>query len=510
MARARKGGTPGGGTEPPEFLAAVDLGSNSFHLVVARIEDGEPRVVDRLRERVALAEGLRPDRSLHGDARQRALDCLGRFGQRLRELPRGAVRAVGTNTLRRARNAGPFLQHCEEALGHPVELVSGQEEARLIHLGVAHSVADEGGRRLVVDIGGGSTELIVGEAFDAVAADSVQAGCVSFTGRFFGKGEIHDSALDSAETAARLELRPLERQYRALGWDLCVGSSGTVAAIHEILRAAGWSEAGITEKGLQRLRRSLVEAGRPDRLQLPGMPEDRAPVLAAGTAILSAVFRSLRIERMEYSAGALREGVLYDLLGRIRHEDVRERTIRALQTRHGVDREQAARVERTALQLFAQMADEDPVRADEGRRFLTWAARLHEVGLSLAHSGYHKHGAYLLRNSDMPGFSQEDQAMLAALVLAHRRRATREKLEELLPRGRANRALELALPLRLSARIHRMRSDRELPPPQLTVRKPRAILMFPAEWLDEHPLTRADLLDEAQVLGAAGWELDVQ
>ncbi len=333
----------------PQAVAAVDLGSNSFHMIVGRVDAG-------LREPVRLAAGLDANKRLTHPVEQRALDCLSRFGQRLRGLPRGTVRAVGTNTLRQLHDGGAFLRAASAALGHPVEVIAGREEARVVYLGVAHGLAAGDEWRLVVDIGGGSTELIIGQRFEPTDRESLHMGCVSISQRFFGDGRITEQAMDSAMLACGLELRPVKAGFRAARWDTAVGSSGTIKSIGEVVRLAGWSDEGITRASLKKLRRALVAAGHVDRLQMAGLTDDRRPVLAGGVAVLSAVFKALGVERMLVSDFALREGLLYELLGHIRHEeDVRDRTVESLMRRYDVDRAQATRVQGMAAALYAQV-----------------------------------------------------------------------------------------------------------------------------------------------------------
>jgi exopolyphosphatase/guanosine-5'-triphosphate,3'-diphosphate pyrophosphatase len=490
-----------------DTLAAVDLGSNSFHLVVAARVGDELRIVDRRRERVALADGLDSRKLLNGETQERALACVERFGERLRGIPGGNVRAVGTSALRVARNARPFLARAGELLGRPVEVISGSEEARLIYLGVAHDLSDDARRRLVVDIGGGSTECILGERFEALRTDSLHMGCVNYSNRFFPGGELSPEAMERAVIAARLEVRSLERPYRALGWTECIGSSGTVVATSEILRENGWSESGVTEKGLRRFRKAIASAGHVERLAIPGLQAERAPVIAGGVAILSAIFEGLAIEEMQVSEGALREGILYDLLGRVTHEDLRDRTIKNFGERYKVDAEQAERVRQTALGLLQQAGGEWGIDAEVGQRFLEWASRLHECGLSLSYAGHHKHGAYLVEHSDMPGFSREDQMLLAVLIGGQRRKLEVSKFEAL-PSSLQKPALRLCVLFRLAVLLNRSRSSQPLPAMRLSVRRGGYELDFPAGWLDENPLTRADLAEEAAHLRAAGIEAE--
>jgi exopolyphosphatase/guanosine-5'-triphosphate,3'-diphosphate pyrophosphatase len=492
-----------------DTLAAVDLGSNSFHLVVAAVVGDELRILDRRRERVALAAGLDSRKLLNAETQERALACIERFGERLRGLPSASIRAVGTSALRMARNARPFLARAGEALGQPVEVIPGSEEARLIYLGVAHDLSDDARRRLVVDIGGGSTECILGERFEALRTDSLHMGCVNYSNRFFQGGELSPDAMERAVIAARLEVRSLERPYRTLGWSECIGSSGTVVATSEILRENGWSESGITEKGLRRLRKAIASAEHVDRLAIPGLQAERAPVIAGGVAILSAIFEGLAIEEMQVSQGALREGILYDLLGRVRHEDLRDRTIKGFAERYRVDVEQAERVRLTAVALVEQAAPDWGIELEMGRRFLEWAARLHEVGLSVSYSGYHKHGAYLVEHSDMPGFSREDQFLLAALIGGQRRKFTVSNLDEL-PSSLQKPALRLCVLLRIAVLLNRSRSALPLPAIRLSVKRGGYALEFPSGWLEENSLTRADLGEEAGYLRAAGIEAEAR
>jgi len=312
-----------------------------------------------------------------------------------------------------------------------------------------------------------------------------------------------------AAVAARLELRSLERHYRDMGWEVALGASGTIKAIDRVLRANEWSERGITLEGLERLREELLSAGHVERLKLAGLSEERAPVLPSGLAILLGIFDSLELRSMTASTGALREGVLYDLIGRIRREDVRERTIASFQQRYAVDRPFAARVERTARELFSQVAEAWQLDEPAGRRFLSWAARLHEIGLSLSHSGHHRHAAYIVRNSDMPGFSRDDQEMLAAIVLGHRRRVTRDRLGTLVAPGRVETALRLCICLRIARRLNRVRTRRAILTVRMEASENGVRVVFPRGWLEEHPLTWADLEDEAWVLRTTGYEMEV-
>jgi exopolyphosphatase/guanosine-5'-triphosphate,3'-diphosphate pyrophosphatase len=492
----------------PDILAAVDLGSNSFHMVVARYIHGQIVIMDRLREMVRLGAGVEENGRIDKDVAARAFACLERFGQRLRDMHADSVRVVGTNALRRARRKQAFLERAREALGHPIEIISGMEEARLIYSGVAHTVPTEPGRRLVCDIGGGSTELIIGEGNEPLELESLQMGCVSLSERFFSDGKLSLKRLNSARVAARLELEPIQAAYRRRGWQTSYGSSGTVRAIGDVVRELDPAAKGITVAGLEKVLRYIGEAGHVRELKLSTLTEDRRPVFPGGLAILMEVLSVLEISELRIADGAMREGLLYDMVGRLTDEDARERTVRAMQRRYHVDFAQAERVEATALEFLSGTRDTwkltDPL-ADLG---LKWASRLHEMGLDVSHNGYHRHGAYLTENADMPGFSREEQRLLARLIGGHRRKLTLEGLEELVPPWDRT-AVYLIVLLRLAVLLHRGRSPAALPDIQLTA-KPRSLeIKFPARWLREHPLTTADLQQEIDHLKPHGFRLRV-
>ncbi len=476
-------------------------------MVVARMMGNRIQLVDRIKERVALAEGLDAEKQLTPEARERALACLERFGQRVAGLPVGTVRAVGTNTLRKARNGAEFLREAQSALGHPIGIISGREEARLVYLGVAHSLPDDAGNRLVVDIGGGSTEVIVGRGFSPKLLDSLYMGCVSFTQRFFPGGKVNAKSMEAAITAARLEVEPVAEGYRKVGWSNAVGSSGTILAIASILEQEGWSEAEVSRKALRRLAAYLAEVGDTAQLALPGLKEERRPVIAGGVAVLLGVFEELGIKQMRASAGALREGLLYDMLGRIEHEDVREATVLGWMERYHVDETQARRVADTAGRLLEQVAASWGLEDPELANWLRWAALLHEIGLSIAYSGHHRHGAYLVRNADAPGFLQGEKDALAALVRSHRRKIQRSEFDEL--RGPLPELMpRLAALLRLAVRLHR--AHRRDAPPVVEAQAEGKTLTLRLEeaWLESHPLTRADL--EAECSAFARLDIDLK
>jgi exopolyphosphatase/guanosine-5'-triphosphate,3'-diphosphate pyrophosphatase len=491
-----------------QTVAVVDLGSNSFHMLIASVEGGRVRIIDRLRETVRLGQGLSEgERTLHPQAAERALACLRRLGERVRMLPQGSVRAVGTNALRQAKKQQGFLDEAERVLGHPIEIISGAEEARLIFLGVAHDTASHC-KRLVVDIGGGSTECIIGQGFHPVLAESTHMGCVAYSQRFFPKGQWTSEGFRKAELAAALELQNIRETFTAEGWEEAVGSSGTVLAVAETLHKQGWSEGAVTSEGLLRLRRAMVTAGHASALHLEGLDTDRLEVLAGGLAVLTAVFEVFGLHSMQPVSGALREGVLYELLGRIQHEDIRQSTVESMAQRYHIDMSQAVRVRGTALFLLEQTTSSLQMVLPHAPLFLSWAALLHEIGLAISHSGYHKHGAYILSHADMPGFSKQDQDMLSCMVRAHRRKLAPHFFEEL-SGTYAEDAAVLCLLFRLACCLHRNRSPQPLPLIKMGVSGRVMSVGFPAQWIQSHPLTHMELQEECERWPALKWQLNI-
>jgi exopolyphosphatase/guanosine-5'-triphosphate,3'-diphosphate pyrophosphatase len=492
----------------PDVLAAVDLGSNSFHMVVARYTHGQLVILDRLREMVRLGAGLETDGRLNKDVAARALACLERFGQRLRDMRPDSVRVVGTNALRRARRKEAFVERAREALGHPIEIVSGMEEARLIYSGVAHTMPAGPGRRLVCDIGGGSTEIIIGEALVPLELESLQIGCVRLSEDYFADGRLSQKRMQRARVAARQAIEPYQTAFRRRGWDEAVGSSGTVRAIGDSIRELDPAAVDIGADGLERVIHELGSVEHIRDLHLSALTDDRKLSFAGGVAILAEVFEQLGIEHMRVADGAMREGLLYDLLGRYTDEDARERTVRSMQERYHVDLVQAERVEATALGFLDQVEEAWQLNEPAIELLLRWAARLHEIGLDVAHSGYHRHGAYLLANADMAGFPREEQKLLAIMVGSHRRKPSVEEAGELIPPW-DKRVAPMTLLLRIAVLLHRGRSSVALPDIRLTARSDSLELRFPPNWLDDHPLTVADLQSEIEHLKAVGFRLRV-
>ncbi len=489
-----------------DMLAALDLGSNSFHMVVAQRVLGQLRVVDRLRETVRMAEGLDKLGGLAPDARDRALDCLLRFGQRIADIPPQHVRAVATNTVRQLRAPESFLQPAERALGHAIDVVSGREEARLVYLGVAHEQPPKPGQqRLVIDIGGGSTECIIGRGMEPLERESLQVGCIASTRRFFPGGKLTRKRWSAALTEVRAEFQQFASTYRSLGWNEAIGSSGTNKAIGEICAALKLTKGAVTAEALPQVRERILQAGHVDDIDLPGLSGDRRPIIAGGVLVLEAVFAALGLQRMYVSKAALREGVLYDLLGRVEEDDPRDASVAAMMQRYGIDAGQATRVEATALRLFDQVAPAWKLDADD-RRMLARAARLHEIGLTIAHSGHHVHGAYILEHSDIAGFSRQDQRFLAALVRSHRRGISKSAFE-MIPDRLLSNARHSAAVLRLAALLHRSRQLLELPALRLQADGEQLTLTLDARWLQARPLLQDDLDDEPDGMAGLGVQL---
>ena len=484
-------------------VAAVDLGSNSFHMMVARVSPaGDLHVIDRLREPVRLAAGLDSGKHLTDEAAERALACLQRFGQRLRDLPPERVRVVGTNTLRRMKRSGPFIEAAEKALGHHIEIIAGREEARLVYGGVTHGMGRDHPRRLVVDIGGGSTEVIIGRGSKPRLMESVALGCVVHTQRFFGNGTISRARFRKARLAAHIELEFLQRRYRQAGWDMAIGASGTIRGVWRVMMSQGWCEDRLTRAGLDKVIELTLSRNHISEIDFEALREDRRPVFVGGLAVLAAIFDALEIDEMNTSDRALREGLIYDLLGRLSNRDMRGEAVGALATRYGVDTRQSEDVARTAVKLLDQTAGAWQLDPKSSASLLRWAAQLHEIGLVIAHSGYHKHSEYMLRHGELPGFSQTEQALLAALVRLHRGKFSLGALAEL-PRDWRQPLQRLAVLLRLSVLLHRSRTPGLRPPVRAElVDKARTLkLQFTRKaWLDQHPLTRADLELEVDYL----------
>jgi exopolyphosphatase/guanosine-5'-triphosphate,3'-diphosphate pyrophosphatase len=486
----------------PHTIAAVDLGSNSFRLQVARVVDDQIYPLDGLKDTVRFAAALDGAERLDEKGQARALAALAKFGERLRGMPREHVRAVATNTLRVAKNAADFLPRAEAALGFPIEVIAGREEARLIYIGAAHSLPTGKERRLVVDIGGGSTEFIIGQQYKPLRTESLLMGCVSFSMKYFPGGKLTRQAFRDAELAARAELQAIAREFGREHWQLAIGTSGTARSLSDIMELNDLSGGGITAEGLEKLRNIMLKAGQLDAVHLNGLRADRRPVLPGGFAIMAAVFAELGVERMNITLGALRDGVLYDLIGRQQERDLRDVTVEQFKRRYHVDMQQQARVATLAEGFYRQLATSLELDLEEELQHLLWAARLHEIGLSISHASYHKHSAYILQHADMPGFSSHEQARLSLLVLAHR-----GGLKKIGTLPQAKWAKVLAL--RLAVLCCRSRAD--LPPAPLTIAGAHHgfTLSVPDDWLAANPLTHTALAQEALEWANIGVPLDL-
>lgn len=491
-----------------DFAAAIDLGSNSFHMVVARIQNSQPVIIDRIREMVRLADGMDHDGNILPLPQKRALECLKRFGQRLADFPEGSVRVVGTNTLRNAVNAEAFLTEAERALGHSIDIISGVEEARLIYLGIAHSLAGNEQQRLVMDIGGGSTELIIGSGHDPRYMESLEMGCVSVTQDYFPDGNITPKRIEKARIFAHTELKPHVSTFRHLGWQEVIGAAGTIRAVKKVITGAGWTSGKITPDALKKLLNALAEKEHIANIKIEGLSAERAPVFLGGVIILQATFEALDIQSMAVSDGALREGLLYDLVGRIQDEDVRSRSVAHLAQRYHADTAQARMVTETALHALNQVAEKWGLDEEGAGEWLTWASQLHEIGMDIAHSRHHHHAAYIIEHCDLAGFSRQEQILLAALVRSHRRKLPL-KLYKDLPKRIGKLVPKLSVLLRLGVILNRSRGNSAATNFTIQIDDKRIKLKFPQGWLKQQPLTRADLEVEAEYLYAAGFVLEV-
>ncbi|QDY42680.1 exopolyphosphatase [Candidatus Pantoea soli] len=495
-------------TPKPQEFAAIDLGSNSFHMVIARVVDGALQVLGRLKQRVHLADGLDAQNRLSEEAIERGLSCLALFAERLQGFSAANVTIVGTHTLRIATNAEAFLQRAAEVIPYPIEVISGNEEARLIFMGVEHTQPEKG-RKLVVDIGGGSTELVIGEDFEPQLVESRRMGCVSFANLYFPKGEISPENFRRARLAAAQKLETLAWQYRLQGWQYALGASGSIKAACEVLVAMGEKEKRVTPDNLEMLVSEVLKHKSFAALSLPGLSDERKAVFVPGLAILCGVFDALAIRELRLSDGALREGVLYEMEGRFRHQDIRSRTAQSLANHYAIDNDQARRVLETTEQLHSQWQEQNPKLANPQLTALVkWAAMLHEVGLTINHSGMQRHSAYILQNSNMPGFNQDQQMLLATLVRFHRKAV---KLDEM-PRFtlfKKKQFLPMIFLLRLGTLLNNQRQATTRPDSlKLTTDDGHWTLTFPAGFLSQNTLVQLDLeREQGYWSDVTGWKL---
>ncbi len=494
--------------KPPRCVAAVDLGSNSFHMIVCNLTDGKLQTIDRLKEMVRLADGLDKKNVLDNETQKRALACLERFGQRIRDFPPESVRAVGTNTLRNAKNAQQFLEKAEKALNHPIHIISGVEEARLIYLGVAYSVGSTADLKLVVDIGGGSTEYIIGKEDQPIKKESLNMGCVSMSNRFFAKGQLSKNAFNKAILFAEQKLEPFQKKFHNKQWNQAIGSSGTFRSIDKVLQSKGWSNNGITMTGLEHLVNHIKQCSHISQLNLPDLDTQRLPIFPGGVAVAYATFKSLDIEQMSIADGALREGLIQDLLGRIYDHDIRSATVEVLAARYHTDKKHANCIKQTVKIMLQQLGEDCCLfKNQEVEQFLDWAGDLHEIGHDIAHSQYHKHSAYIIEHGDLAGFTNQDQILLSTIVRYHRRKFSLSHFHDL-PAPWHKLAPLMTIILRIAVVLRRNRQQFDLPEFNITITESRIELRFPDNWLLQSPLTQADLIQEADYLKPAGFKLE--
>lgn len=488
-------------------VAALDMGSNSFHLVVARIVAGSVQILHRVKQKVRLADGLGKDGILSEEAMQRGLQTLKVIAESLQGFEPQNVRVVATHTLRKASNAKEFIKAAKKVFPFPIEIISGVEEARLIYQGVAHT-NHQIGQRLVVDIGGGSTEFIIGEGFETKVLRSLQMGCVSYTNRFFKQGELKPKAFDKAITCAQQELEMIDKKYRQIGWQTCIGTSGTIKIIIELASQLDSTnrENHVCLTDLITLMDLCCAAGNSQSLYIQGLTEDRRPVFAAGLAILIGAFKSLGIQEMEFSQDALREGLLYEMEDHLTRPDIRQRSAESLATRYDVDVEQAKRVLATTMSLYQECKKTWNVNNKELKNMLGWAALLHEVGMQINTRGIQRHSGYILQNIELPGFGQEQQNLLATLTRFHRKKIKVADIPEFTLLGQ-EQVYKLVALLRLGVMLNIKRQDDILPQIKLAPQEDRIHLRFPAGWLAQKPVFNADMEQESVYIKELGLSL---
>ena len=488
-------------------VAALDMGSNSFHLVVARIVAGSVQILHRVKQKVRLGDGLGTDGALSEEAMQRGLDTLKVIAESLQGFEPECVRVVATHALRKASNAKAFLNAAKKIFPFPIEVISGAEEARLIYQGVAHTNHQEG-QRLVVDIGGGSTEFIIGEGFDTKVLRSLQMGCVSYTNRYFKQGELKPKAFNKAITSAQQELEMIDKKYKQIGWNTCIGTSGTIKIIIELATQLDSTnrENHVCLTDLLTLMDLCCAAGNSKDLQIQGLTDDRRPVFAAGLAILIAIFKSLDIQEMEYSQDALREGLLYEMEEHLTYPDIRQRSAESLATRYDVDVEQAKRVLSTTMALHQQCKKAWKIDNKELKNMLAWSALLHEVGLQINTRGIQRHSGYILQNIELPGFGQEQQNLLATLTRFYRKKIKVAEIPEftLLAQDQVYRLIAL---LRLGVLLNIKRQDDILPEFSVKAEGDKLHIQFPDEWLEQKPVFSADIERESDYIKELGLKL---
>ncbi len=487
-------------------IAAVDLGSNSFHLVLAREVDGRLEILHKEKQRVYLAAGLDDRFRLNQDATDRALAVLRQFADTLRDFPAANVRVAATYTLRRAKNLPEFLAQAKNVFPYSIQVISGQEEARLIYQGVARHQHHDG-RRLVIDIGGGSTELVIGLHDRHRLLSSRNMGCVSFSRQFFADGKITEKRFARAIVRAEQELEAVLAAYLAEGWQTVIGTSGTIKTL-QALCATAEQDTPLTLTALEALKQRFIAAGHTEFLASDPLLAERKDTACGGLAILIALFRQLNIDSMTYCDHSLREGLLYEMQEKLAHKDIRIHTIDSLGERYAVDKRHAANICDTLDMLFCVVAPVWRLENEDHLTLLHWAARLHEIGLSINSSGLHKHSAYILANTQLPGFTREQQAQLSCLVRCHRKKIRPDTIPLLESMSEEQLHGMIAL-LRLAVLLNRKRQTERSPEIRIEAASRFVMLRFPDGWLDTHTLLRADLEQEQGYLKKLSIDLDV-
>ncbi|MGO2290769.1 guanosine-5'-triphosphate,3'-diphosphate diphosphatase [Pseudoalteromonas sp.] len=485
--------------------AVIDLGSNSFHMLIAKSIAGGLQTIGRVKRKVRLAAGLNNENVLSYEAMQRGWECLALFVERLQDIPKKNITIVATATLRLATNADVFKQKAEQILGHKINVISGELEARIIYKGVAHTSSCVG-RQLVIDIGGASTEVVIGKGFSALHYKSLNIGCVTYLERYFKDYKLNEANYNAAIKAARLVIDDIAADYKIAGWEVASGASGTVQAIQEIMIAQNLSDS-LTLKKLQTIKAQSIEYQTINDLDLPGLSEERRLVFVSGLAILIALFESLEIERMGLAGGALREGVLYSMIPEFHNHDIRKRTVDAFMSRYHVDQKQADRVAELSLQLAEKVNEQWGIAAAEGLPLLKAVAQLHEVGLLIEYKQYQQHTAYILENTDMPGFSQSEHKLIVAIAKAHRADMQKGIFSEL--GNNAELSQQITRLLRIAVILSMRRQNDVLPKLDLTVSNEALVLSFEGDWLKSHPLMASELQQEAKQQAKVGWKFIV-
>jgi len=491
-------------------VAAVDLGSNSFHMLIASLEEnGTLKVIDKIKEMVRLGAGLNHKKQLDEETQQRALACLSRFSQRLQNIHKKDIRITGTNTLRNAKNSKKFIKRARKILNHRIDIISGIEEARLVYQGAIYGLAELGDKRLVIDIGGGSTEIIIGENRSPIQLESIEMGCVSITKRFFSEGLITEARVKEADIYARRNIYPIRHDYLNTGWEQCVGTSGSIRSISSVLLMSGITDGTITDKGLKQLLVKIQKFKTIEKIKFEGLSSERRPVFIGGLIILKAVFNSFNLSQMTVSDGSLREGLMLDMVGRIKHEDIRELSIEHLASRYDVRVQHANNVIASCEHLYGEL--KEPWALDDENHYLLllWAARMHEIGLAISHAGYHRHGAYLAQNSDMPGFSLQEQQVISLLIRYHRQKFIKADFKSFSAKYRKT-LLRLTIILRIAVILNRSLPDYQEPDYSIKAKKKTLTLLFPDHWFDDNPLTIADLENEIDYLETIGFRLKIK